>query len=527
MDLKDKMRKSNTQQPNLTVTAPFRASGTNKSAFIQPVQNPHFYNHQTPQSVKYQSQPDFVDETQVMQQVQYPQQNGYSLNPQDAQPQESYGMYQQPQQSGYYQQNPLDYPMPQQNSGTDEAFDEINSFLNANDTPQNGFVASPSIQEGLPYTNIPAQQYDTYSQPTEYQSSNAQSDNQTEDDLAKEFFSANESAKEEVQTEFFTPQNLFSDEQDDDAEDVSFDNDRTQKMIENAEIFKTFLTGLFDRYDIKKYLLVNDKIYTVVFEEDANDDEIYEEVVDKYLLNDFIDYFAKDGFYRTIVDIDKKIEVTTTPVSEVPIISVSKISFNYEIDDDFVRLLFEFINKGKNILILAPHSSEFMFKTVTDYLSRNLCVTVNEPIATSNNIPFHETKDIDSLKAILSIAEKVEPDNVLIYSPNNLAQSIKYMQKHKNCILFSETDTPSDFINSDAMSALNGFNEYNRILCLKSFDIVFSFTKTKNNTHRFTTTQLLSASNKSNINKIKKIIGEETPIDTDKIYFLNVFDKEL
>ena len=527
MDLKDKLRKNNGQQQQNSV-APFRPSGSNKSSFIQPVQNHNFYNHQTPQSVKYQSQPEY-DELQP----QFNQQSGYYPSFPQGQasvpmPQENFAGSQQMQQNGFYPPTPLDFPSQgeiKSNQANDVAFDEINSFLNGNNTSQQG---QPIAQD--------------FNQPVENSAPNSVSDFQpqdnipTDDDISNFFTPSQENDTENQQNNgaLYTPQNLFSDDEEDSDDDIdtsanSSVNEITLEKVktENAEKFKSFLISLFERYDIKKYLIVNDKIYTVNFEEDANDDEIYEEFIDKKLLDDFVSTFASDGFYKKIVNVDKKIEVTASPVSDVPIISVSKIEFNYEIDDDFVRLLFEFINEGKNILVLSPYSSEFMFKTVSDYLDRNLCVTINEPIVTSNNIPFNETKDRDSIKTIFSIAEKIEPDNTLIYSPNNLAQSIKYMQRHKGCLLFSKSETPSDFINSDVMSALCGFNEYNRVLCLKSIDIVFSFTKTKSGSSRFTATQLLSASNKSNINKIKKIIGEDGQIDTEKIYFLNVFDKEI
>ena len=314
--------------------------------------------------------------------------------------------------------------------------------------------------------------------------------------------------------------------------------EESQKQVKNVEntisqaelnnIEKDFfnaIESLFERYEIDKVLIVENRIYTVNFTGDE-DSEIFDETIDKDLLDNFTKYFVADGYFETLLNNGCKLEMTYKPVSALPTIVASKTTSDFFVDEEFVAILFEFLSKGKNVVMLSNFAIDSMYKVVADFFNNNLCITINEPIKTENNVAFRENPLKPSLKTVYSIAKKIEPDNTLIYSPSDLLSTVSYMKKNDSVVLFSDTDTPSDFINADVIHALGGQSEYNRISILKAVDIVFTVSPTKNGTIKYTATQLLSPTNKSHINKIKRIIGD-AEIDINKIYFNNVFEKEV
>lgn len=297
------------------------------------------------------------------------------------------------------------------------------------------------------------------------------------------------------------------------------------KLNKIEKDFFDAIESLFERYEIDKVLIVENRIYTVNFIGDE-DSEIFDETIDNTLLNDFTKYFVGDGYYETLLNNGCKLEMTYKPVSLLPTIVASKTDSDFYVDEEFVSILFEFLSKGKNVVMLSNFAIDSMYKVVSDFFNNNLCVTINEPIKTENNVSFRENPLKPSLKTVYSIAKKIEPDNTLIYSPSDLLSTISYMKKNGNVVLFSDTDTPSDFVNADIIHALGGQSEYNRISILKAVDIIFTVSPTKSGTIKYTATQLLSPTNKSHINKIKRIIGD-AEIDINKIYFSNVFEKEV
>lgn len=289
--------------------------------------------------------------------------------------------------------------------------------------------------------------------------------------------------------------------------------------------FFSLISNLFQRYQIEKVLIVENKIYAADFTDDR-DDEIFDEILDKDIIISFAKIFAPNGYFEANLEDGYKVEVIYEPISDIPTIIISKCNFESYIDEEFVTILFEFLGKRKNVVILSNTMIETLFKAVSDYYNNNLCITVNEPIKTENNIAFKENLEKPSLKTVFSVSKKIEPDNTLIFKPVDLFSTLNYMKKNNGTILFSETDTPSDFVNSDAMTALGGLTEYNKITILKGIDIIFTVSKTKNNSIRYVGTQLLSPTNKSHINKIKRIVGD-AEIDMNKIYFYNLFEREI
>ena len=301
-----------------------------------------------------------------------------------------------------------------------------------------------------------------------------------------------------------------------------------QSNVNNDEVkneFFSLLSSLFQRYQIEKVLIVENKIYAADFTDDR-DDEIFDEILDKDIIISFAKIFAPNGYFEANLEDGYKVEVIYEPISDIPTIIISKCNFESYIDEEFVTILFEFLGKRKNVVILSNTMIETLFKAVSDYYNNNLCVTVNEPIKTENNIAFKENLEKPLLKTVFSVSKKIEPDNTLIFKPADLFSTLNYMKKNNGTILFSETDTPSDFVNSDAMTALGGLTEYNKITILKGIDIIFTVSKTKNNSTRYVGTQLLSPTNKSHINKIKRIVGDAA-IDMNKIYFYNLFEREI
>jgi len=316
----------------------------------------------------------------------------------------------------------------------------------------------------------------------------------------------------------------------DDYSNFAIPNVSTEKILQEDmdKVEKTFynaLVSLFDRYEIDKVLIVENKIYTVNFTGDE-DAEIFEEALDEELLSKFSKYFVADGYFEALLVNGCKLEMTYRPVSELPTIIVSKPHSDFFVDEEFISILFEFLSKGKNVVMLSNFAIDTMYKIISDFFNNNLCITINEPIKTENNVAFRENPLKPSLKTVYSMSKKIEPDNTLVYSPTDLLSTISYMKKNNSVVLFSETDTPSDFINADVIHALGGQSEYNRISILKAVDIIFTVVPTKNGTIKYTATQLLSPTNKSHVNKIKKIIGD-AEIDLNKIYFNNVFEKEI
>ena len=316
----------------------------------------------------------------------------------------------------------------------------------------------------------------------------------------------------------------------DDLGDFSIPNINTEKILQedmdNVERnFYKALISLFDRYEIDKVLIVENKIYTVNFTGDE-DSEIFEETLDEELLSKFAKYFVSDGYFEALLKNGCKLEMTYKPVTELPTIIVSKPRSDFFVDEEFISILFEFLSKGKNVVMLSNFAIDTMYKVISDFFNNNLCITINEPIKTENNVSFRENPLKPSLKTVYSMSKKIEPDNTLVYSPTDLLSTISYMKKNNSVVLFSETDTPSDFVNADVIHALGGQSEYNRISILKAIDIIFTVVPTKNGTIKYTATQLLSPTNKSHVNKIKKIIGD-AEIDLNKIYFNNVFEKEI
>ena len=295
--------------------------------------------------------------------------------------------------------------------------------------------------------------------------------------------------------------------------------DATEKNFFDA------IESLFDRYEIDKVLIVDNRIYTVNFTGDENQ-EIFDETINKDLLDKFVKYFVCDGYFEALLNNGCKLEMTYKPVSEHPTIIASKTHSDFYVDEEFVSILFEFLSKGKNMVMLSNFAIDTMYKVVSDFFTNNLCITINEPMKTENNISFRENPIKPSLKTVYSISKKIEPDNTLVYTPSDLRSTISYMKKNSGVVLFSETDSPSDFINADAIHSLGGQSEYNRISILKAVDIIFTIVQTKNGTIKYTATQLLSPTNKSHVNKIKKIVGD-AEIDINKIYFNNVFEKEV
>lgn len=460
MDLHDKIKRNSNQ--DASSYAPFRQSGADRGAYLPSSNRQRNPNRQAPHSVQYQpeAEENFVQE-QAMENTLPP-----------IQPQNTFV----PEQ----QSNTFAPIQPIGNFQSDNFFsskqEDVMSFTDtvpATPVLPNFSSPPPSFQETQPAQHFVESQKEEKKQPCQ----NKDEQNISQAELNK------------IEKDFF---------------DV--------------------IESLFERYEIDKVLIVENRIYTVNFTGDE-DSEIFDETIDKTLLDNFTKYFVADGYFETLLNNGCKLEMTYKPVSPLPTIVASKTNSDFFVDEEFVAILFEFLSKGKNVVMLSNFAIDSMYKIVADFFNNNLCITINEPIKTENNVSFRENPLKPSLKTVYSIAKKIEPDNTLIYSPSDLLSTISYMKKNNSVVLFSDTDTPSDFINADVIHALGGQSEYNRISILKAVDIVFTVVPTKNGTIKYTATQLLSPTNKSHVNKIKRIIGD-AEIDANKIYFSNVFEKE-
>ena len=469
MDLHDKIKRSNNSENSSY--APFRQSGADRGNYTQPSYRQRNPNRQAPRSVQYQPETEEVFNPNIpfndVQEQNVPVVNNFGTN-NIAMPSAPV----QPQQ-------------PVQEFGGNNFFNSVpnQGIPNFNDT----VPATPVLPNfSTPTTSAPVAESTSSDTPTE---------SSVED--------YNNFAIPNVSTEKILQEDM----------------DKVEKSFYNA------LISLFDRYEIDKVLIVENKIYTVNFTGDE-DAEIFEETLDEELLSKFAKYFVSDGYFEALLANGCKLEMTYRPVSELPTIIVSKPHSDFFVDEEFISILFEFLSKGKNVVMLSNFAIDTMYKIISDFFNNNLCITINEPMKTENNVAFRENPLKPSLKTVYSMSKKIEPDNTLVYSPTDLLSTISYMKKNNSVVLFSETDTPSDFINADVIHALGGQSEYNRISILKAVDIIFTVVPTKNGTIKYTATQLLSPTNKSHINKIKKIIGD-AEIDLNKIYFNNVFEKEL
>lgn len=469
MDLKDKIKKNSSNEYGY---APVRQSGADRNSFVSGNTRNRNPNRQPPRSVQYQSEAFENEQQNAIQEQQFVQPNNGFIP-----------------QSG---SNIMQSSLPQQ-----PTFQEQPSYMpNAEFIPQMQNVVS--AQQPITEKNDNASDYDF----------NSLFDSKNEESTSNQQIITPKEAEKNPQKESI-------------AEDVSKSVDLEEIKNNFFEIF----TSLFQRYDIDKLLIMENKIYTVNFVSET-ENEIFDEIIDENVINKFTTNFIHNGHYSTLLENGCKIEVLTQPIASETAIVVSKISTDMVLDDEFITILFEFLNKGKNVAILSPIALETLFKITSDYFERNLCVTINEPIKTVNNVSFKEDDENPSLKTVYSVSKKIEPDNILVFSPIDLFSTINFMKKNNSVVLFSETDTPSDFVNSDVFNALGGSNEYNRISILKSIDIIFTVVETKSGFIKYTATQLLSPTNKSHINKIKRIIGD-SEIDNNKIYFYNLFEKEV
>ena len=466
MDLKDKIKKNSSSEYGY---APVRQSGADRNNFVSGSTRNRNLNRQPPRSVQYQPETLENEQPNAFFEQQYVPQNENFI-PQSIPVQNTTQQFQQPTFQGQPVSSPnADFTPPMQNT-----------------VP----VQQPVVEEN----------------------------NNQDYDFNSLFDSKNE--------EHSTSQSSSHFEKETQDEDISVE--KTTETIDLDEVESKFFeifTSLFQRYDIDKLLIMENKIYTVNFVSET-ENEIFEETIDSDTINKFATHFVHNGHYSTLLDNGCKIEVLAKPISAEITIVASKISTDMVLDDEFITILFEFLNKNKNVVILSPIALETLFKITSDYFERNLCVTINEPIKTLNNVSFKENNDNPSLKTVYSVTKKIEPDNVLVFSPIDLFSTVGFMKKNNSVVLFSETDTPSDFINADIFNALGGSSEYNRISVLKSIDIIFTVVETKSGFIKYTATQLLSPTNKSHINKIKRIIGD-SEIDNNKIYFYNLFEKEV
>lgn len=293
------------------------------------------------------------------------------------------------------------------------------------------------------------------------------------------------------------------------------------------EDFLNFANLFIERYPIEKLLISNDKVMAVNFLDDTeNDNEIFDEEINTKVIDTFISHYVKSGFYETTLNNNYKLELLSQPVANSPTIVISKINTDLPIDDEITNILFEFLNKNKNIAILSSTHSETLFSFVSDFRKKDFSVTINEPVFTFNNLAFFENKAMPSLKTVFSITNKIEPDSVIIYKPTDIASCLDFMKQNSRVVLFSDTEKPSDFINSDILRSLNGFSDYNKAVVSRSIDIIFSVSYTKDGKVKYSVTNLLFPNNKSHINKIKKLIGD-SEIDENKIYLNTVFEKEV
>lgn len=475
MDLKDRMRKTSSGDYS---NAPFRQNGADRNNFTSNSMRTRNPNRQAPRSVQYQ--PEFFEPEQnenIEQPLQnnIPQQDFTQIPPQP--------IYSQPQQTQFAQQpvqQPLQPPVqPQIPQPVMQEPLESNDDLDINSL----FDSKTNTPNIIPQNVVPQ---NVVAEPV----------------VEKE---KEELHKEILKTE---PQNV-----------QTITSEEVKKEFENEVV------SLFNRYDIDKVLIVNNKIYTVNFVSDE-DEEIFEEKLNASIINNFITTFVENGYYEELLPNNCKLEILCSPISDVPTIIISKTNTETILDEEFIGILFEFLSKGKNVAILSPCILTSLFKATTDFLEKNLCVTINEPIKTNNNIAFRENSAKPSLKTVFSVTQKIEPDNTIIFCPNDMFSSINFMKKNSRVVIFTENTNPSDFINSDVFNCLGGFNDYNKVSILKSVDIIFTVSMTKNDKLKYTATQLLSASNKSHINKIKHIIGD-AEIDNNKIYFNNIFEKEV
>ena len=469
MDLHDKIkRNSNAENSSY---APFRQSGADRGTYTQPSYRQRNPNRQAPRSVQYQPETEETFNPNIpfndIQEQTMPVSNGFETNNMTMSPVPMHSV-----------------PMQQEFNG--------NNFFNTVPNQE-----TPNFNNTVPATPVLPN------------------------------FSAPATTTSTVEN---VPAGMSPEVPADDYNNFPIPNISAEKILQEDmnKVEKSFyasLISLFDRYEIDKVLIVENKIYTVNFTGDE-DSEIFEETLDEELLNKFAKYFVADGYFEALLANGCKLEMTYRPVSELPTIIVSKPHSDFLVDEEFVSILFEFLSKGKNVVMLSNFAIDTMYKIISDFFNNNLCITINEPMKTKNNVAFRENPLKPSLKTVYSISKKIEPDNTLVYSPTDLLSTISYMKKNNSVVLFSETDTPSDFVNADVIHALGGQSEYNRISILKAVDIIFTVSPTKNGTVKYTATQLLSPTNKSHVNKIKKIIGD-AEIDSNKIYFNNVFEKEL
>lgn len=474
MDLHDKIKRNNTSENSSY--APFRQSGADRSNYVPSSHRQRNPNRQPPRSVQYQPEAEEVFNpnipfNNVQEQVVPSVSNDFNQN-----------MGYQPQ-APVTQQSPFVQEHPEFSG---------NEFFNTMSVP----TTTNPVEETVPATPV-LPNFSAPVMPKQEMSSFSKEDENTDDDDSQNFLLPH------INTEKLL-----------------------QEDMDNVERnFYSALISLFDRYEIDKVLIVENRIYTVNFTGDE-DAEIFEESLDDELLSKFAKYFVADGYFEALLSNGCKLEMTYKPVSELPTIIVSKPHSDFLVDEEFISILFEFLSKGKNVVMLSNFAVDTMYKIISDFFNNNLCITINEPIKTENNVSFRENPLKPSLKTVYSMSKKIEPDNTLVYSPTDLLSTISYMKKNNSVVLFSETDTPSDFVNADVIHALGGQSEYNRISILKAVDIIFTVVPTKNGTIKYTATQLLSPTNKSHVNKIKKIVGD-AEIDLNKIYFNNVFEKEI
>ena len=461
MDLKDKIKKNSSNDYGY---APVRQSGYDRNNFTTGSTRSRNPNRQPPRSVQYQPESFESEQQNAVLEQQFIQQPNNNFIPQEF----------------------PNTPQP--------------IFQQQNSVPNNEFAMPMQNPQIIPQPNIDGISSD-YDLNSLFDSKSDEPQNQQPINYVEE------------KNEEFPSENL--------APTVSNEIDFEKIKSDFFEIF----TSLFQRYDIDKLLIMENKIYTVNFVSET-ENEIFDEQIDELSISNFVSNFVPNGHYSTLLENGCKVEVLAQPIASNTTIVVSKISTDVVLDDEFITVLFEFLNKGKNVVVLSPIALETLFKITSDYFERNLCVTINEPIKTFNNVSFKECDENSTLKTVYSVSKKIEPDNVLIFSPNDLFSSINFMKKNNSVVLFSETDTPSDFVNSDVLNALGGSNEYNRVSILKSIDIIFTVTQTKNGSFKYTATQLLFPTNKSHVNKIKRIIGD-SEIDNSKIYFYNLFEKEV
>lgn len=483
MDLHDRIKRNNNadgSQPN----APFRQSGVDRGTYGAVAstsrRNP---NRQVPRSIQYNADGDEGQQAKNTIESQHSVQPEFNVGN---------NAYEQPPQGVPYQVPPVmpysDMPNP------------VPEFQN-NET----FPATPV----LPYYSEPVQQ------------SNPIAPQQAQP------FRVEDTVRQEYQTETFPVEPVLPSAAYAESENTYPQSASTPANDKDliCEKFHSKIESLFTMYEIDKVLIVDGKIYSANFCGEENE-EIFDEVIEKGILSAFTNDFVADGFYEAVLNNGCKVEMTADPISPVTTILASKIETDFFIDEEFISILFEFLTKGKNVVVLSNFATATLFKVVTDFYHNRFCVTINEPIRTENNVAFRENSSKPSLKTVYSIAQKIEPDNTIVFVPTDIASTIGYMKKQSGVVLFSTSDTPSDFVNSEVLSAIGGLNEYNRISTLRAIDIVFTVVPTKNGNIKYTATQLLSPSNKSHLGKIKKIVGDGE-IDTKKIYFCNVFEKEV